>query len=494
MHAREQSTQVRPSSYRPVKTQGVVRPATSTSSNGAVWRDDDTLLAVRPEVQRLLERSEGFARLAPDERRRLAQTMVKVSAARAQDDGAERAAKRASSDPGFAGEDFEAGAVRQGVEQFGELIQKVDFPAFVSGLIQNVFQAIVDATIEQMQAYGELLANVAKTVDQFARDNITENNARDYLAEKYPDFVGIETSTDTGFGFAEDGFDAFGDQASTEPQPRLVMRAEDASAALRQMSEELGLKEPVTDISEASQERRLVLAARLEIARSRQQLLASMVILGINRIVVTDGHIKAKVVFGMRARDLAGRRSQASLYDQKKSATQVNVSARYGGWFSPWSGRMSTSHSKEHLTTVQSSLDERSESQAEVKAQLSGDVRVNFKSDYLPMEQMATPQMIATPSSHVCSAASAVRPSPSTAQPTRRSPRSCFTWRRRCISGIRASTTARAATSTCAWRRGVSGPTCFREPGGWPDSQRATFFTPSTARSRSCARRPSSRP
>ena len=38
-------------------------------------------------------------------------------------------------------------------------------------------------------------------------------------------------------------------------------------------------------------------------ARSRQQMLASMVMLGINRIVVTDGLINAKVVFDMRATD-----------------------------------------------------------------------------------------------------------------------------------------------------------------------------------------------
>ena len=32
---------------------------------------------------------------------------------------------------------------------------------------------------------------------------------------------------------------------------------------------------------------------------------------------------------------------------------------------------------------------------AEVKAKLTGEVRVNFKSDYLPMDKLATPQMIA---------------------------------------------------------------------------------------------------
>jgi hypothetical protein len=41
-------------------------------------------------------------------------------------------------------------------------------------------------------------------------------------------------------------------------------------------------------------------------------------------------------------------------------------------------------------------VDETSESKAELKAKLSGEVRVNFKSDYFPMEKLASPGMIAS--------------------------------------------------------------------------------------------------
>jgi hypothetical protein len=50
--------------------------------------------------------------------------------------------------------------------------------------------------------------------------------------------------------------------------------------------------------------------------------------------------------------------------------------------------------SSEHVATVQSAVDDTSESKAETKARLSGEVRVNFKSDYFPMEKMASPDMI----------------------------------------------------------------------------------------------------
>ena len=370
------------------------------------WLDDDTLSAVRPQVRRLLERSPGFRALPVEQQRELARTMVRVASymanpdglarqeltpgqsvlahapapplARAQADAVEAAKGKASDKVGtFAGADFQAGAVKQGVEQFRNLVGTVDFPSFVGGLIQNVFQAIVNASIQQMNAYGQLLKSVAQTVDQFAQDNISLNNARDWLVDKYPDHIGVDEE-----GAQEEG-----------GQPRLAIKSEDGDAALQQINADMGLAQPITDLSDPEQESRLVIAARLQMARSRQQLLSSMVLLGINRIVVTDGAINAKVVFDLKASDQAQRKARASLYDSQASMNR-NTTAVGGNW--GWGAAGSVNENvQQHVTTVGSAVDETSESKAEVKAKLSGEVRVNFKSDYFPMEKLATPGMIA---------------------------------------------------------------------------------------------------
>src|SRR5207244_2468757 len=122
----------------------------------------------------------SFRQLSPEEQQKIAAGMVKVASymanpsgafspplASAQADAAEATKQRLAKAPGQVGQDFKAGAVEQGLQQFGELVKKVDFPKFVGGLIKNVFQAIVESSIEQMRAYGELVANVAKPVDEF---------------------------------------------------------------------------------------------------------------------------------------------------------------------------------------------------------------------------------------------------------------------------------------------------------------------------------------
>jgi hypothetical protein len=374
----------------------------TTPTRQTPWTTPQTVEAVRPQVREVLMAVPSFAQMSADEQRQLAGNMVKVLSyianpngvaqeaselVRAQEEDAVEATKKSlSKSPGMVGEKFKAGAVREGVDQFGALVKKVDFPKFVGGLIKNVFQAIVESSIEQMRAYGELIANVAKTVDQFMSDNISAGAGRDWLAERYPDALGVQVNTSTE-GFAVDG-------EAPPPTAQLTTRGENPTVRLAEISRDLNLNPPVTDISDANAELRLTTAARLHMAKSRQQLLASMVMLGINRIVVTDGSITAKVVFDMRAEDKAKRQYTASMHDQSAQRYREKMATSYGGWMSPVDASASFEGEQEHVATVGSAVDETSESKAEVKARLSGDVRVNFKSDYLPLEKMATPEMM----------------------------------------------------------------------------------------------------
>ncbi|CAI9009753.1 MULTISPECIES: hypothetical protein [Burkholderia] len=384
--------------------------------------------ATRPEVRRLLTAIPSFLDLPDDERRRIAADTVRVLAYLADPNGvhaeiAEREAngelpptglarpiasphpvpaataladdpvtatkRQLAQDPGFAGKDFQAGAVKQGVEQFGQMVQKVDFPKFVGGLIKNVFQAIVESSIEQMRAYGELIANVAKTTGQFMSDNISEGAGRDYLADSFPDVLSVQAQDGAG------AFDADSAGAAAAAAPsRLVAQGDDAQQRLAEISRNYNLEPPVTDLSDDKSELRLVTAARLQMAKQRQQLLSSMVMLGINRIVVTDGSINAKVVFDMRASDTAKRTYTASMHDRESQKYKESLSAHYGSWYTPYSADAAFEGQQEHVATVGSALDDTSESRAEVKAKLSGEVRVNFKSDYLPLDKMATPEMM----------------------------------------------------------------------------------------------------
>src|SRR5260370_36443918 len=137
-----------------------------------------------------------------------------------------------------------------------------------------------------MHAYGQVVAGVAKTLNQFRDDNVTANQGRDYLTQQFPDTFKLDIDTGDGGAAA----------------PRVRMRdGVDEDQALKKVNSLPIEGGPITSLDDDSIEGKLVPAARTQLATSRQQLLATMVLMGINRIVVTDGRIAATVLFDFQA-------------------------------------------------------------------------------------------------------------------------------------------------------------------------------------------------
>jgi hypothetical protein len=223
--------------------------------------------------------------------------------------------------------------------------------------------AIVDASIKQMEAFGALLSNVAKTVDQFLSDNITDNQARDWLAQRYPAHFQIAAADNTATVKVRE---------TDQPKPNFKT--------------DLGLSEDV-DLSDDTAESTLVPAARRKLAESRHQMLSTMVLMGINRIVVTSGRIRATMGFRIDTSDTAHVQT-ASEFDEKNE-----TSTGFGGGVASWLGGASAEF-KNTLTYV-SSTKKDSADELDVHADLTGEVDLKFKSDYFPMERFANPNMIA---------------------------------------------------------------------------------------------------
>lgn len=292
---------------------------------------------------------------------------------------------------------FTAGSVREGVEAAKDYVAGVNFPGFVSGLISNVFEAIVQTSMEQMEAYAKLVASVSMSLGQFMQDNVSENQGRDHVQEKFPDM-----------------FEMGVDDMEDDPKPRLKLREDiDEGAALARVNSSISFENGALkslDLSDANVERALVVGARMQLAKQRQQMMASMILLGINRIVVTDGKISAKVLFEFNAASGRNLSRSAQAYDMARdrygnvqktfesegSYDQANKTSNEGGVITTDGFAKGTyKYQSRPIITAKSSATDNSTEMLKAKANLSGAVEVNFKSDYLPLDKMATPGMIA---------------------------------------------------------------------------------------------------
>ena len=385
---------------------------------------------VRQAVRDLLSKSEAFRQLPPEKQREVAQSTALIAdylvapegipgnhiagglgvpnasaMADATANGSTPAqtsytdARKAVTEIGGSG--FNAGAAHEGAKVAGEFMKAVSFPAFVSGLIEGVFSSIVKSSIQQMEAYQKMIASVAQSLQQFRDDNVTDNQGRDHMAEKFPDM-----------------FDIGVDDTSDNPQPRLrLCDGVDESTALKRVNSQLSFTDgqlKSMDLSDENTELAIVTAARTQLARQRQQLMASLVLMGINRIVVTDGKLSAKIMYDFQARDSRRLQKSASAYDYARNPDgSLSTTMKGEGEYDSGGNRKYTRNSdgvdssadsyakgtykyeQNPVMTAMSTASDASDAQLQTRAQLTGAVEVNFKSDYLPLDKMATPGMIA---------------------------------------------------------------------------------------------------
>lgn len=241
--------------------------------------------AARPIVRNLLSRSPAFIALPPEKRRSIAHNTARVAAFLVDPHGlmkrefkapllagvvagavagvAARDAKKKNVPRDSAAQTPNLSFVQMSSAAMDNLVHAVNFPTFVNDLINGVFGAIVDASIQQMEAYAALISAVANSVDEFVAHTISPACARCALTASFPDLF----------------------RADRVGPPAKPLAAVDCM----RVAEAIGLRAPLGDLRVAAERRRLVEATRRRLARNRQQLLATQVMMGINRIVVTDG-------------------------------------------------------------------------------------------------------------------------------------------------------------------------------------------------------------
>ena len=228
----------------------------------------------------------------------------------------------------------------------GALSDELDFPAFVSSLVHGTFDAMVDSSIRQMQSFADLVAAVAKPLEQFTEENVTANQARDYLVEQHPRDVML-VGQDGDFTLAP------------------VAKGDDAEAPnwLADYGHE------GAELSAELLEQELLPAARERVAKARLQTLSTMVLLGMNRIVIKDGSIGARLRFRAAASDHAAVTYATGSDPQTGPET--------------WGSR----GSEPSATTMVSTVGVNVQSDSELKAELFGEVKINFASETLPLDR-----------------------------------------------------------------------------------------------------------
>jgi hypothetical protein len=238
----------------------------------------------------------------------------------------------------------------------GEFIDEIDFPKFVRDLVKGVFDANLEVTLKQMEAFQKLLKTATASVATFI-NKIDDTAAFGYLAENQPDMFSL--------GFPDD---AETDE-NGEKKPALTDKE--------------GNKLDIGD----NEVKAKIMEAKIAMAKEQRAMLREVILMGVTRLVVEKGVVKAACKFDIKAGEKIDKADKAAL--QEASSTSTSLTASGGLLGSIFGGpRGGTTRSTQKSKISVSSA--KSQATTDLTAQVSGNVEIQFKSDYFKLDNFAT--------------------------------------------------------------------------------------------------------
>ena len=181
-----------------------------------------------------------------------------------------------------------------------DFIDAVSFPTFVSDLLEGVFRANLKVTKEQMVAYQELLKAATQSLAFFMK-KIPPQESFAYLAANSDDDFSVSFPPDDG------------PAELTDKEGNVVARAGEEP-------EDATVKAKIMD-------------ATLAMAKEQRAMLREILLMGVTRLVVEKGVIRASVKFDFKATEKIDRQGQGDgagrhVVRRTRSATRAASSAR----------------------------------------------------------------------------------------------------------------------------------------------------------------------
>jgi hypothetical protein len=216
----------------------------------------------------------------------------------------------------------------------GDFLDEVDFPEFVRSLITGTYGSIVASTIEQMNAYVDMYKGLAKPLATITKE-ISDADALGQIATNDP----MKFTMTDGGGVMDN----------------------DTGMELDRTNEEV---------------QKMMFQAKLALARERRLMLRETMLMGVQRLVVDKGVIKAGLIFNVKAKE----KGQA----REKDTNISESGGQFGGsFFGLFGGGKADKETNISVSTRALDTD------MELAAQITGHVEVQFSTDRFNLNNFA---------------------------------------------------------------------------------------------------------
>lgn len=226
------------------------------------------------------------------------------------------------------------------VDNFEDLIDSVDFPQFVKDLLKAVFDANISVMRAQTEEYIRLMKQATKSVGDLIK-GVKDDDTFAYLAENKSDQFNISMDN--------------GKISLTKPD---------------------GGKVDMED----NEVKAKIMEAKIAMAQEHRAMLREVLLMGVTRLVVEKGTVEAAVMFDVQGNREANRADMVNTNEQSNSGGSGGINL-----FGIISGGGGANKTKSKVTVSSAN----SKNTDQLKANLTGKVKIDFKTDYFKLDNFA---------------------------------------------------------------------------------------------------------
>lgn len=254
-------------------------------------------------------------------------------------------------------------------------VNKIGFTQFTAGLINGVFNTIVNSSIKQMSAYANLVSTVSKSVADFTAEALGPNQENVIFVIKNEFGLNIPTGNSPTITLNENQFEV----VSTSLKDIVINNKQITDAS--NLSALSG--NPKTATITLAKLQPFVAAKISTEVESRYNLLRTLLQLGMQKVVVDKGHIRTKLTFSLDARNNQSASNSSRNENSSSSAALGVITGGAFGGVGFIAGAASGLSEKESLSV--NVVNERSSAATNLSADIIGEVLIEFRTDSFPI-------------------------------------------------------------------------------------------------------------
>ena len=265
-------------------------------------------------------------------------------------------------------------AIDEDVMETVSRLESIGFVDFTVSLVRGVYEVIVEASIDQLKAYADLVNSVAKTLDEYQEEVVGEStDEKNEKADSYIEEV-------LGFEIADP-----------------IKLNEDQQEALKEHfsgiinEEKKTIEEMITNKTIPLDDLRDFVIEKLkENAKDSYNLMVTILKIGMQKVVVTNGQIRTKLTFHVDATDTYSKTSMDYNRKSRDWGIRGGVRGRYGisGKFAEVTmgkfigGGISGGYGSQKLNVAV--VNEKSTAATNVTVDIIGEVNIFFRTETFP--------------------------------------------------------------------------------------------------------------